>query len=57
MAQQLLSSFIRSLYSKLGDQNAGVPDALLLERFVAQRDEAAFELLVWRHGRMVLHTM
>jgi RNA polymerase sigma factor (sigma-70 family) len=32
----------------------GVADAELLERFVGQRDEAAFELLVWRHGGMVL---
>jgi len=32
-----------------------VPDSELLRRFVQQRDEAAFELLVWRHGRMVLH--
>jgi RNA polymerase sigma factor (sigma-70 family) len=34
----------------------GVSDADLLERFVARRDEAAFELLVWRHGAMVLGT-
>src|SRR5262249_33189711 len=32
----------------------GVPDAQLLERFTARQDEAAFELLVWRHGGMVL---
>jgi RNA polymerase sigma factor (sigma-70 family) len=31
----------------------GVTDAALLERF-ARGDEAAFELLVWRHGPMVL---
>ena len=29
-------------------------DADLLDRFVSLRDEAAFELLVWRHGGMVL---
>jgi RNA polymerase sigma factor (sigma-70 family) len=29
-------------------------DARLLERFVANRDEAAFEVLVWRHGPMIL---
>src|SRR5690348_10693988 len=28
-------------------------DAHLLSRFVAARDAAAFELLVWRHGAMV----
>src|SRR3954466_15168358 len=32
----------------------GVTDADLLERFRSGRDEAAFELLVWRHGPMVL---
>ncbi|HYT92040.1 MAG TPA: sigma factor, partial [Gemmataceae bacterium] len=31
-----------------------LPDARLLDRFVATRDEAAFELLVRRHGPMVL---
>jgi RNA polymerase sigma factor (sigma-70 family) len=31
-----------------------VSDAELLQRFMATRDEAAFELLVWRHGTMVL---
>jgi RNA polymerase sigma factor (sigma-70 family) len=31
-----------------------VSDAALLERFVRRGDEAAFELLVWRHGPMVL---
>ncbi|HEV3260671.1 MAG TPA: sigma-70 family RNA polymerase sigma factor [Gemmataceae bacterium] len=33
---------------------AELPDTALLERFVGQRDEAAFEVLVWRHGPMVL---
>jgi RNA polymerase sigma factor (sigma-70 family) len=32
-----------------------LPDGLLLERFVRERDEAAFELLLWRHGPMVLN--
>ena len=32
----------------------GMPDGQLLECFVAQRDEAAFEVLVRRHGPMVL---
>jgi RNA polymerase sigma factor (sigma-70 family) len=32
----------------------GLDDGALLERFVAGRDEAAFELLVARHGPMVL---
>jgi RNA polymerase sigma factor (sigma-70 family) len=32
----------------------GLTDAQLLERFVARRDEAAFEVLLWRHGPKVL---
>jgi RNA polymerase sigma factor (sigma-70 family) len=32
----------------------GVSDAELIERFLRGPDEAAFELLVWRHARMVL---
>src|SRR5437764_15399594 len=32
----------------------GLTDSQLLERFLANRDGAAFELLVWRHGPMVL---
>src|SRR5438874_6254479 len=30
-------------------------DADLLGRFLAGRDESAFEVLVWRHGGMVLN--
>jgi RNA polymerase sigma factor (sigma-70 family) len=37
-----------------GEATGGLPDAELLSRFLAARDEAAFELLVWRHGAMVL---
>src|SRR5262245_36773723 len=36
------------------DHPPGVTDSQLLDRFLSQRDEAAFELLVWRHGPMVL---
>src|SRR5262245_39538806 len=32
----------------------GLRDSELLERFVKTGDQAAFELLVWRHERMVL---
>jgi hypothetical protein len=42
----------RILTSKASE---GVTDGELLQRYVQQRDEAAFELLVWRHGRLVLH--
>src|ERR1700676_2033871 len=44
--------FLRRL---LGPASAGgLSDEHLLERFVAWRDEAAFEVLVWRHGPLVL---
>jgi RNA polymerase sigma factor (sigma-70 family) len=35
-------------------QPGGLLDAQLLERWLALRDEAAFEVLVWRHGPVVL---
>src|SRR5438445_7581136 len=31
----------------------GISDTQLLDRFVARQDEAAFELLLWRHARLV----
>lgn len=31
----------------------GTSDAVLLDRFVRARDQASFEVLVWRHGPMV----
>ncbi len=34
---------------------AGMPDGEILDRFVGHRDEAAFELLLRRHGPMVLN--
>jgi RNA polymerase sigma factor (sigma-70 family) len=37
-----------------GPAVGGLTDAQLLERFLARRDEAAFEVLVWRHGPKVL---
>ncbi len=50
-----LAAFLRqiSLARNLGE-TAAVSDGELLRRFQAHADEAAFELLVWRHGPMVL---
>jgi membrane fusion protein, multidrug efflux system len=31
----------------------GISDSQLLQRFIVDRDEAAFELLLWRHARLV----
>jgi RNA polymerase sigma factor (sigma-70 family) len=49
---------LQSLIERLGHATSAAAengDAELLRRFVARRDEAAFELLVWRHGAMVLN--
>jgi DNA-directed RNA polymerase specialized sigma24 family protein len=55
MANGQLTGVLHFLrHALVARDSAGVPDADLLERFVTGRDEAAFELLVWRHGRMVL---
>jgi RNA polymerase sigma factor (sigma-70 family) len=44
---------LHHLHRLTGRADAGVSDAQLLQRFAAGRDEAAFELLLWRHGPMV----
>jgi RNA polymerase sigma factor (sigma-70 family) len=50
-----LQAAVRHLHQLVRADGAdGLSDAELLQRFVAGRDEAAFELLVWRHGPMVL---
>jgi RNA polymerase sigma factor (sigma-70 family) len=54
MAGGGLRSALRRLCRAAGLADAGVPDADLLARFVVGRDQAAFELLLWRHGPMVL---
>src|SRR5262245_7474758 len=41
---------------RLCDEAAPPEDAVLLNRFVADRDREAFELLIARHGPMVLGT-
>jgi RND family efflux transporter MFP subunit len=54
MADDPLRLLIRSL-NQFGDAaGALVSDGELLDRFVRQRDQAAFELLLWRHGPMIL---
>src|SRR5262245_16595115 len=52
MAKAGLRSLIRRLVS--AQARSGFPDRQLLERFVAHKDEAAFAVLVERHGAMVL---
>ena len=50
MGQPTLSNLLHRLNRLLDD---GLTDADLLARFADNRDEAAFEVLVWRHGPMV----
>ena len=46
-------NYIRAAIGRDGDDTT---DAELLDRFVSNRDNAAFELLVWRHTGTVLRT-
>jgi RNA polymerase sigma factor (sigma-70 family) len=55
MAAVQLRALLQHLRRIVGPGGSGgLTDAHLLERFVNERDEAAFEVLVWRHGPMVL---
>jgi RNA polymerase sigma factor (sigma-70 family) len=55
MHPEPLRRLVRSLCQAAEPAGGERPaDAELLARFVARRDEAAFELLLWRHGPMVL---
>jgi hypothetical protein len=49
-----LSELLTSLLRRRTPDDDPLPDSLLLDRFALPRDSAAFELLVWRHGPMVL---
>src|SRR5260370_36992990 len=53
MARGSISLAIRHLSKLVGCQaGSGISDLDLLERIVTQREDAAFELLMWRHERM-----
>ncbi len=54
MGSSSLASFIGRLRRLVEPRGGGLDDAELLERFVRQRDEAAFEVLLWRYGPLVL---
>ncbi len=55
MATEQFAILLRLLRRRVGEEIAGgLSDRLLLERFISQRDEAAFETLFWRYGPMVL---
>ena len=55
MAAGQLTTILRQLQQLLGERTAqDGSDRHLLERFIANRDEAAFAALLERHGRLVL---
>src|SRR5215471_13727484 len=55
MAMSALGNFLQDLRrSMLRQDGGGLTDGELLECFINQRDEAAFEALVRLHGPMVL---
>jgi RNA polymerase sigma factor (sigma-70 family) len=57
MAEIALQLLLRNLRLVSNQKGGGaLTDAQLLERFVESRDASAFEVLVWRHGPLVLGT-
>src|SRR5207248_6080401 len=54
MGPSSLASFIGRLRRLVEPRCGGLDDAELLKRFTAERDEAAFEVLLWRYGPLVL---
>jgi RNA polymerase sigma factor (sigma-70 family) len=54
MALGQMQAVLKQLRKLLGRSQSVAPDWELLERFAASRDETAFEVLIWRHHRMVL---
>jgi RNA polymerase sigma factor (sigma-70 family) len=50
-----LHGFLQQLRRCAGAESSGaLSDAELLDRYLTQHDDSAFEVLVWRHGGMVL---
>jgi RNA polymerase sigma factor (sigma-70 family) len=54
MPRTLLQQLFRRMYAGAG--SASVSDDALLDDYRVRGDQKAFELLVWRHGAMVLDT-
>src|SRR5262249_29863998 len=54
MSADGLRAVFRRLRQLTDPGSTGLSDAELLERYARTADEAAFELLLWRHGPMVL---
>lgn len=56
MPEGCLPAMVQYLRKVVVPRSSGLTDGELLQRFIATRDESAFELLVWRHGAMVMQT-
>jgi RNA polymerase sigma factor (sigma-70 family) len=54
MSTEPLRHLLRGLHRLTEPVGGGLTDAQLLERYLTARDQAAFEVLFWRHGPMVL---
>src|SRR5215475_458124 len=54
MSNLPLRTVLQQIHRLTGNGPADLTDAELLQRFLGQRDQAAFEVLVWRHGSLVL---
>jgi RNA polymerase sigma factor (sigma-70 family) len=54
MSTQRLQSLLHSLRLAAGRTGDAAGDGELLRRWLAEREELAFEVLVWRHGPLVL---
>jgi RND family efflux transporter MFP subunit len=52
MTDHQLATILHQL-RRTAAEEAGIGDPELLQRFVHNRDEASFELLMWRHARLV----
>lgn len=54
MASPNLHTMVEQLRRAVGSRCGGCSDGQLLDRYLSQHDDLAFEVLIWRHGTMVL---
>jgi Flp pilus assembly protein CpaB len=55
MADGQLRTLLRHIRRAIDPRQGRMPDSELLQQFIERRDEAAFEVLLWRHGPLVLN--
>jgi RNA polymerase sigma factor (sigma-70 family) len=53
MASGTIPTLLKQFHRLAAPAGDGLTDTQLLQRFVADKDETAFEVLVWRHGPLV----